>query len=42
LFRFEAIGAHYKWALGAAFLPGLVAVIASELPKWMRRSSIAK
>ena len=42
LFRFEAISARYQWALVAALLPGLAAVIAFELPKWMGLRRIAR
>jgi len=42
LFRFQAISAQYRWALVAALLPGLAAVIAFELPKWMGLRRIAR
>jgi len=42
LFRFEPVGAQYQWAFAAAFLPGAAAVIAFELPKWMRLLRTAK
>jgi hypothetical protein len=42
LFRFEAVDSQYEWAFAAAFLPGLAAVIAFELPKWMRSFRTAK
>jgi len=42
LFRFDAISAQYHWALAAAFVPGLTAVIAFELPKWKRLWRTAK